>query len=97
MLIRSTFFSMAGIGKINEDAFSSQSLKDGTFIALVADGVGGNYGGSIASALAVKITLETLESDPLTPLIKVLALTSEAIKKRGYVNQRDWRKLYAEG
>ena len=83
MLIRSDFFSMAGVGKINEDACSCRALKDGTFIALVADGVGGNYGGGIASALAEKVALETLESDPLTPLTRVLALIAEAIKKRG--------------
>lgn len=82
-LIRSAFFSVAGIGKINEDSWDCQTLEDGTCIAVVADGVGGNYGGSIASALATKIAVKVLEEDPKMPLSQVFSITSNAIQSRG--------------
>ena len=83
MLIRSVSFSIAGVGKINEDSWSCQLLDDGSCIAVVADGVGGNYGGSIASALATQIVIETLEANPKMPLAQVFATTSNAIQSRG--------------
>lgn len=38
----------------NEDSWSVQPLGDGWWVAMVADGVGGNEGGELASTLAVK-------------------------------------------
>lgn len=83
MLIRSVFFSMAGVGKINEDSFACEFLDDGSCIAAVADGVGGNYGGSIASALATQTAVEAVGANPKTPLSQVVATTSSAIRSRG--------------
>lgn len=81
--IRSTFFSIAGVGKINEDSWDCQTLADGTCIAIIADGVGGNYGGSIASALAVKVAMATLEINSAMPLDEVFSITARAIQERG--------------
>ena len=82
-LIRSTFFSIAGIGKINEDSLDCITLSDGTCIAAIADGVGGNYGGSIASALAVKTAMRTMEANPAAPMSQVFSVISNAIQNRG--------------
>lgn len=76
-------FSIAGIGKLNEDSWGCRALEDGSFVAVVADGVGGNYGGSIASALAVESALDSLSSNPALPLETALEIASEALKKRG--------------
>ena len=82
-VIKYASFSLAGIGKINEDALGFQVLENGASIALIADGVGGNYGGKIASTLAVKVVLDTMISDPATALGKAFSDASEALKKRG--------------
>ncbi|MEX0974974.1 MAG: Stp1/IreP family PP2C-type Ser/Thr phosphatase [Bacillota bacterium] len=42
----------------NEDSWTVQSLPDGWWLAIVADGMGGNDGGEIASSLAVKYCTE---------------------------------------
>ena len=83
MLIYSAFFSIAGIGKLNEDSWDCQTLDNGSCVAVVADGVGGNYGGSIASALATSTAVQTLQNEPTKPLKQVIAVTSNAIKNRG--------------
>jgi PPM family protein phosphatase len=81
--IQSTFFSIAGIGKTNEDSWDCRTLADGTCIAVIADGVGGNYGGSIASSLAVKVAIATLEMNSATPLDDVFSTISRTIQERG--------------
>lgn len=81
--ILSTFFSIAGIGKANEDSWDFRILADGTCIAIIADGVGGNYGGNIASALAVKTAVTALETNSDLLLDEVFSIVSKAIQDRG--------------
>lgn len=81
--ILSTSISIAGIGKTNEDSWDFKVLADGTCIAIIADGVGGNYGGSIASALAVKTAMSALETNPNLSLDEIFLIVSKSIQDRG--------------
>ena len=50
-------FSSAGAEKkINEDAIES-AIIDGGYLALLCDGVGGDYGGELAARIAIKSAL----------------------------------------
>lgn len=82
MKMQSASITIPGIGKINEDASDFQKL-GGRCIAVVADGVGGNYGGSVASALAVKSVFECFETNPKSKINEVFSYASQNVKKTG--------------
>lgn len=48
-------FSEAGRGKPNQDAFLIKLIDDNTLVIAIADGMGGTYGGDIASKLAIDV------------------------------------------
>lgn len=82
MNICSASFTVAGSGKINEDAFDFQTVNGG-YITVIADGVGGNYGGSVASALAVNDAIEYIKTNPDFSVSQVFTKVSQSIKTRG--------------
>lgn len=53
-------FSLGKEDRPNEDTYGIEYLEAGACIAVVADGVGGNFGGAAASALAVKSLMATM-------------------------------------
>ena len=57
-------------------------MEDGC-VAIVADGVGGNYGGGVASALAVKEAIELITVSPSSSIEQIFAAVSRTIKERG--------------
>ena len=79
---RSASFTIAGSGKINEDSADFQIIGDDC-VAVVADGVGGNYGGGVASALAVKEVIELLTASPNSSIEQIFAAASRIIKEKG--------------
>lgn len=78
----SASFSIAGTGKINEDSANFQILEEGC-VAVVADGVGGNYGGGVASALAVQESIGLMRESPSPSVSQIFAMVSQTIKERG--------------
>lgn len=82
MQLHSSFFSIAGIGKVNEDSWESCVLNNGTQVFIIADGVGGNYGGSIASALAVKVAKDTLEKNSNISMEELFLTISKSMQSR---------------
>lgn len=64
MQIKGIGFTIGTASRTNEDSFDCKLLENGTLIAVVADGVGGNAGGSIASAIAVKLIMDELTDSP---------------------------------
>ncbi|MCE9781338.1 PP2C family protein-serine/threonine phosphatase [Shewanella algae] len=55
-------FSEAGRGKPNQDAFLIKSIDDNTLVIAIADGMGGTYGGDIASKLAIDVISEQINT-----------------------------------
>lgn len=83
MNVLSECFSLAGLNKLNEDYWATQKLPNGLFIAAVADGVGGQYGGSIASQLAISTVLSAFEKSSSSTLESVFEAASQALQNRG--------------
>lgn len=83
MIVLSEFFSLPGTNKTNEDSWGMKALPDGSFVGAIADGVGGQYGGSIASGLAISTALASLENSSSNTLEKVFEAASNALQSRG--------------
>ena len=71
MTINISGFTIDTQKRANEDSFDWKVLNDDLLIVAIADGVGGNAGGSIASAIATEFTIKTLEQSPDCEFIKI--------------------------
>lgn len=76
---------------VNQDSFSGKQMKNGCYVAVVCDGMGGSAGGGIASSIAKDVFLSELEkmldayfadrmSDGL-PAVILPRLLSEAVTR----------------
>ncbi|MGE0498056.1 MAG: PP2C family serine/threonine-protein phosphatase [Ramlibacter sp.] len=76
-------FSLHAPGKDNEDSLNCTFLPDGSLLAAVADGVGGNNGGDIASSLAVDSLFALASQASPVPLNLAFTLVAKKIKEVG--------------
>lgn len=67
---------------MNEDAYDLVALSDRGVIAAIADGVGGNYGGSIASALAIQASILELQRNPEVSFSDVFSSVAISIQEK---------------
>lgn len=77
-----TTLSKPGGRQVNEDAVNCLLPADAQGCWVVADGLGGHGGGDMASALAVKIIIETYQVNPelsAQQLVNMLTLAHQAI------------------
>lgn len=75
-------FSIPGPSKVNEDAYDLAALSDRGLVAAIADGVGGNYGGSIASALAIQVSILELQKNPEVSFSDIFSSVAISIKEK---------------
>lgn len=57
-------YGISDVGRVrlvNQDSFTAKTMKNGCFIAVVCDGMGGSAGGGIASSIAKDVFLTELE------------------------------------
>lgn len=64
MELEISFFSHGKEDRPNEDAYGFDNIRPDLFVAVIADGVGGNKGGAEASALAVKVFMDEMRNNP---------------------------------
>ena len=75
-------FSIPGPSKVNEDAHDFFELSDRGIVAAIADGVGGNYGGGIASALAIQTSIFELQKNPETSFSDIFSAVALSMKEK---------------
>ncbi len=74
----------------NEDSWTVKSFEDtNSYLAMVADGIGGADGGEVASALAVKVCAEYILSlpavdDPKSVLLKAFAHCNQVVLQASF-------------
>jgi len=76
--------SQTGVAhKVNQDGYRLQRDEDGSYIAIVADGMGGHVAGEVASALAVEAIWQALiterEQDPDERLLRAVQAANAVI------------------
>lgn len=85
MELEISFFSHGKEDRPNEDTYGFDNLRPDLFVAVIADGVGGNKGGAEASALAVKVFMDEMRNNPDAPFadifIKITNSFVDAIEK----------------
>lgn len=71
--IKTATFSFAGKRAPNQDSVSVDLMDDQRLLLVVADGMGGEFGGDIASSLAVDVVRKLLRKNPETSFADVFA------------------------
>ncbi|MBS4057879.1 MAG: serine/threonine-protein phosphatase [Bacteroidales bacterium] len=70
--------SICGRRNSNQDYCTAVEVSNDTFLSVVADGVGGNKGGEIASTLVVKRVVEFINMLPIDPKTDLKLILNEA-------------------
>lgn len=88
--MRINFYGKTDVGVVrnkNEDYFETVTLQDGSYVFVVADGLGGHLAGEVASRTAVTNLIEMIKEgigeDPITFFRESLEKISKEIEKIG--------------
>ncbi|MDD6763684.1 MAG: protein phosphatase 2C domain-containing protein [Clostridiales bacterium] len=85
-----TMVSKKGGRRVNEDA-AGRAKKKGIVCVVLADGLGGHYGGSIASGIAVETVLAAFNERPVfseQAIREYISLASDAIMERADADEQ---------
>lgn len=73
-------------GKENQDFSFHGHLGPTNFFAAIADGVGGHFGGQLASHIAIETARDELAKDPNRNFFDVFSLICKKIKEKSFEN-----------
>ncbi|WP_082528946.1 MULTISPECIES: PP2C family serine/threonine-protein phosphatase [unclassified Bradyrhizobium] len=82
MTINSYCFSVVGKKIENEDAMLSRGAQDGTWLAAIADGMGGQAGGRVASTIAVEAVDRAVDKIPRPSISEIFAEAKHQLQRR---------------
>ena len=80
-MIKNSSFSSQGKNKLNQDAILFYSTDNHTYLFAIADGMGGKYGGNIASNYSLNLVEELFKEDNNISIKNMFSLISEKLKE----------------